>query len=66
MKFLIDFFHEKTAIFIAVEKEDYEMVELLLTNQNIDLNIKSILSQFIYKILNQIIFLITFKNNCFF
>lgn len=39
MIFQLIFFNEKTALFIAIERDDYEMAQLLLTNNNIDVNI---------------------------
>lgn len=41
MKFLFKFFF-KTAIHIAVEKENIEMIQLLLDNSKVDVNLKSI------------------------
>lgn len=32
----------KTALFIAVEKDNFEMTKLLLSRDNIDVNIKSV------------------------
>lgn len=40
--FLFLFFH-KTALYMAVEKENPEIVELLLACKNIDVNMKSVL-----------------------
>lgn len=41
MKFLKLFY--KTALFYAIEEYKLEMIKLLLTNQQIDVNLKSIL-----------------------
>ena len=40
---LINKFHE-TALFQAIEKENIEIIKLLLTNENIDVNIINILT----------------------
>ena len=40
MKFLILFY--KTAFYLAVEKENLEIIKLLLTNDKIDINIINI------------------------
>ena len=41
MKFIL--LINKTAFYIAVEKENIEIIKLLLTNENIDINIPYIL-----------------------
>lgn len=38
----IIFFYEKTALVIAAEKDNTEIVKLLLSHQGIDINAKSI------------------------
>lgn len=43
MKFYIIF--QRTALIIAVEKENLEIIDLLLQNQDIDTNAKFILNQ---------------------
>ena len=40
----------KTALYIAVEKENVEIVQLLLNQENIDINMKSIFHLKFYKI----------------
>ena len=55
MKFKIISFNEilikfyKTALYLAVEKENLEIVKVLLTNDKIDINIINILFTFIIK-----------------
>lgn len=44
MKFFL-FNLDKTLLNIAVEKNNYETVEYLITNRHIDINEKSILNQ---------------------
>ena len=49
MKFnIIDF--NKTALYLAVEKENIEIVKLLLTNDKLDINLGFILNYNIFKI----------------
>lgn len=51
--FLFDlklFIFNKTALHLAVEKENTEMVKILLTNNNLDINVLSIY----FNILNRI------------
>ena len=62
MKFKIILFNEiliilfyKTALYLAVEKENVEIIKLLLTNDKLDINLKHILNIFNYKIQNHII-----------
>ena len=38
----LEYFFYKTALYIAIEKNDLEMVQLLLANNNIDVNYLSI------------------------
>ena len=45
----------KTALYKAVEKENIEIIKLLLTSENLNVNALSILSTCFYKILNQFI-----------
>ena len=53
MKFKIRLFYEiliylyKTALYLAVEKENSEIIKLLLSNDKIDVNILNILIYFI-------------------
>lgn len=49
MQFTNIFFY-KTAINIVTEKNVYEIVKLLLTNQNLDVNIRNIKNINFYKI----------------
>ena len=42
MKFILLF--QKTALYIAVEKENIEIIKLLLSNNRINININNILS----------------------
>ena len=51
IKFKITFY--KTALHIAVEKENFEIVQLLLSHDKIDINIQSISYNKIYEILNK-------------
>ena len=44
----------KTALYLAVEKENIEIIKLLLTNDKLDINIINILNIFFYKISNHI------------
>ena len=50
MKFIINYFNQinlhiyKTAFYLAVEKENIEIIKLLLTNYKIDINILYILN----------------------
>ena len=59
MKFSIKSFNEiialfnKTALYLAVEKENVEIVKLLISNNKIDPNIICILSYYYYKIHNK-------------
>lgn len=50
-------FLNKTTFFIAIEKENLDIIELLLSQHDIDINRKSIL--------NQIYFFISFRIKCF-
>ena len=43
-----------TALYLAVEKENIEIIKLLLTNDKLDINLGYILNIFIYKIQNHI------------
>lgn len=45
MKFPHSFLIYKTALNLAIEKDNLEIVKLLLVSQNIDVNMKSILNQ---------------------
>lgn len=45
MKFQKKFFFYKTALIIAIEQENVEIVKLLLDHPDINVNIKSILNQ---------------------
>ena len=47
----IAFFNEKTPLAIAIENENIEIVKLLLSNQNIDVNAISIFYLFLNEIL---------------
>ena len=53
MKFKITYFYEiliylyKTALYLAIEKENLDIIKLLLSNDKIDVNILSILN-FLY------------------
>ena len=51
MKFIYKKLYE-TALYLAIEKENIEIVKLLLTNDKIDVNILNILFLFYYKIQN--------------
>lgn len=44
MKFLFNFFHQ-TALYEAIEANNHEIVKLLLTRKDIDINIITILNQ---------------------
>lgn len=62
MKFYF-FYFNKTALHIAVEKGFLEIVELLLSRDNLDVNIKNIHNYF--KIIKfEIILLIMFQLSC--
>ena len=60
-------FHQfyKTALHIAVEKENIEIIKLLLTNDQIDVNTLNILKYYFIKFkikgFNSILILIVFK-----
>lgn len=45
MKFFLFCFAHKAPIFIAAEKGYIEMIKLLLTNQDLDINIKSTINK---------------------
>ena len=45
----------QTALYLAVKKENIEIIKLLLTNDKLDINLGYILNIFIYKIQNHII-----------
>ena len=45
----------KTAFYLAVEKENIEIVKLLLTNEKLDINILNIFNIFFHKVQNYII-----------
>lgn len=60
MKFQFAIFH-KTSIHIAVEKENIEIIKLLLANQSIDVNILNILMKIIILCYSIIICLIKFR-----
>ena len=51
-------FLNKTTFFIAIEKENLDIIELLLSQHDIDINRKSILNQIYF-------FLYHFKSNVF-
>ena len=58
MKFKIFFFNEKAALHIAVEKGNIELIKILLSNPNIDINLYTILNiVFVYIIIINIFFI---------
>lgn len=61
MNVILIFLFYKTALFAAVEKENVEIVRILLTNDKIDVDVLNVLNTYIFNsILNLCIF-ITFK-----
>ena len=54
MKFTSNIFNEKTPLILAIQSENKEIVQLLLSNENIDINLKYILARFyLYQIKNK-------------
>ena len=56
----ISFYFYQTALYLAVEKENIEIIKLLLSNNKLNINILNISSHFFYTIKSQI-FQIKFK-----
>ena len=46
MKF--DFYFQKAALHIAIEEENVEIIQLLLSNKDIDVNLAQILKYFLF------------------
>lgn len=55
MKFIISVFN-KTALNIAVENGSVEIVQLLLTKKNIDVNIPSILNNVLFNTISYVLY----------
>lgn len=43
---LINYYNEKTALHMAIEKDNLEIIHLLLSHTDIDINIRSVLNCF--------------------
>ena len=73
MKFLFALFNEKTALYLAVEKNNIEIIKILASFPEINPNILYVLSTFFNKVLQLIILIMTMmkhsqklKNNSIF
>lgn len=60
MKFQNFLYFNKTALIIAIEKENTDIIKMLLKNPKIDTNIKLIFIGFVFMSFQLISFLITF------
>lgn len=59
MKFLFALFYEKTALYLAVEKNNIEIIKILASFPEINPNILYVLSSFFNKVLQLIILIMT-------